>query len=124
MKRISLKEVLKPYAHEIYEEQYRRILHLLDEGRIKPVKASGTNGKSPALYREYWLIEEKKDYKELREELEYQLVPLISVECYLDHLQVYEQDREWVLMLNAYLKDRRRLYRYGKRTLCQKRHDL
>ena len=109
MKRISLEEVLKPYLNESYEEQYRRILHLLDTGQIKPVKASGTNGKSPALYRQYWLAEKKEDYKELREELDYQLVPLISVDYYLAHPQAYEQDREWVLMLNAYLKNKQGL---------------
>lgn len=109
MKRISLEAVLKPDSQESYEEQYRRIRRLLDEGRIRPVKASGTNGKSPALYREYWLTEEKKDYKQLREELKYQLVPLISVDYYLAHPDIYEQDREWVLMLDAYLKDRRQL---------------
>lgn len=109
VKRISLEAVLKSYLHEDYEEQYRRILYLLDAGMIKPVKASGTNGKSPALYREYWLTEEKKDYTELRDELKYQLVPLISVDYYLAHPETYGQDREWVLMLNAYLKDRREL---------------
>ena len=39
-----------------YEQQYQRILDLISEGRIVPLKASGTNGKHPALYREYWLI--------------------------------------------------------------------
>ncbi len=112
MKRISLEVVLKPYSHESYEKQYCRIRRLLDEGKIKPVKASGTNGKSPALYQEYWLAEEKKDYKELREELQFQLVPLISVDYYLAHPDIYEEDREWVLMLNAYFRDRRELLKH------------
>lgn len=126
MKRISLEQLLKldgarPHrrnqnqgssledTNETYAQQYCRILELLDSGKIKPIKASGTNGKSPALYREYWLAEEKKDYEELREELKYQLVPLISVDYYLTHPEAYEQDREWVLQLNGYLKNRREL---------------
>lgn len=109
MKRISLEQLLKTYTNETYGEQSRRIFEMLDSGRIKPVKASGTNGKSPALYREYWLPEEEKDYGNLREELQYQLVPLISVDYYLAHPAIYEQDREWVLLLNAYLRDRREL---------------
>ena len=28
---------------------------------LKPVKASGKNGKKPALYNEYWIIEEPED---------------------------------------------------------------
>ncbi len=109
MKRISLEQLLKPYHNENYAGQYRRIRGLLDSGRIRPVKASGTNGKTPALYREYWLMEEQKNYEELREELMYQLVPLLSVDYYLNHLSIYEQDRKWVLLLNTYLKERREL---------------
>ncbi len=109
MKRVSLEQLLKSYANENYAQQCRHICGLLDSGRIRPVKASGTNGKSPALYREYWVTEEKKNYDHLREELKYQLVPLISVDYYLTHLEIYEQDRQWVLMLNTYLKNRKRL---------------
>ena len=61
MKRISLEQLLKPYQNENYAVQYRSICGLLDSGRIRPVKASGTNGKTPALYREYWLAEEQKN---------------------------------------------------------------
>lgn len=107
MKRISLEQLLKTDTNETYARQCRRIRGLMESGKIKPVKASGTNGKSPALYREYWLAEEEKNYDDLREELRYQLVPLISVDYYLSHLGVYEQDRKWVLLLNTYLKKRR-----------------
>ena len=109
MKRISLEQLLRSYQNENYAGQCRRICGLLDSGRIRPVKASGTNGKTPALYREYWLMEEQKNYEELREELMYQLVPLLSVDYYLNHLSIYEQDRKWVLLLNTYLKERREL---------------
>lgn len=109
MKRVSLEQLLKPYTNENYIRQSHRILELLNSGKIRPVRASGTNGKSPALYREYWLAEEKKDYEELREELTYRLVPLLSVDYYLNHPAVYEQDREWVLKLNTYLKEHRGL---------------
>lgn len=105
----SLEQLLKPYTNETYAQQCRRIMELLNSGKIKPVKASGTNGKSPALYREYWLIKDEKDYEELREELKYHLVPLISVGYYLARPEAYEQDREWVLQLNSYLKNRREL---------------
>lgn len=109
MKRISLEQLLKHFGNtnESYAKQCSRVMELLDSGKLKPVKASGTNGKSPALYREYWLAEEKKDYENLREELKYQLVPLISVDYYLTHPEAYEQDRQWVLQLNAYLKNSR-----------------
>lgn len=109
MKRITLEQLIKPYADKSYAEQCRYVREMLDSGRVRPLKASGANGKTPALYLEYWLMEEQKNYEELREELTYQLVPLLSVDYYLNHLSIYEQDRKWVLLLNTYLKERREL---------------
>ena len=48
-----------------YKALYAKIIALLQDNKIKPVKASGTNGKSPALYKEYWIIEEKAGYVQL-----------------------------------------------------------
>ena len=45
MKRISLKELLHSRQNNTYEQQYQYILELISEGKVKPVKASGTNGK-------------------------------------------------------------------------------
>lgn len=107
MKRISFEKLSASGGVFSYQEQYEYIKRLLEAGKIKPVKASGLNGKSPALYREYWVLEKKKDYGELREELLYQLVPGISVDYYLAHPASYEEDRRWVLLLNTYLKKNR-----------------
>lgn len=106
MKRISLEKLVHPYFHLPYSQQYNHIINLLKAGKIKPVKASGTNGKSPALYREYWVEEEKRDYSALEEELKFRITPLISIDFYLAHLDRYEKDRLWVLQLNDYLKNR------------------
>lgn len=104
MKRTSLENLLNTRQHLPYQEQYEYILKLLEKGRIKPVKASKTNGKKPALYREYWLLEEPKDYSSYIEEIKYTFSTMISVDYYLAHLDIYEEDRPWVLMLNEYLK--------------------
>ncbi|MDY5846195.1 MAG: DUF2220 family protein [Bariatricus sp.] len=105
MKRSSLDQLLKSKSELPYEKQYEYIMHLLVKGSIRPVKASGTNGKKPALYLEYWQQEAKKDYSHLEEELKFHIVPLISVDYYLSHLDTYEKDRPWVLLLNNYLKE-------------------
>ena len=105
MKRTSLDNLLNTRQHLSYQEQYEYIRKLLEEGRIKPVKASRTNGKKPALYREYWILEETKDYSSYIEEIKYTFSTMISVDYYLAHLDVYEEDRSWVLMLNEYLKE-------------------
>lgn len=112
MKRISLETLLRSKGTLTYTQQHQYIMTLLEEGKIKPLKASGTNGKKPALYHEYWLIEKQKDYSELVEELKYHLLPIISVNYYLSHPDIYEQDREWVLMLNDYLQNKKGCLQY------------
>ncbi len=107
MKRISFEALISSYKNVSYKEQYEYIKKLLEAGKIKPVKSQGTNGKSPALYKEYWLIEEKKDYTHLKEELLYEIVPMISTDYYLQHLDIYEKEREEVLLFNYYLKNHR-----------------
>lgn len=107
MKRISLEALLGKKGHLDYGQQYAYIIELLDAGRIKPLKASGKNGKRPALYLEYWLLEETQDPGPLLEELRYTMVPAISIDYYLAHPKIYQQERPWVLLLNAYLRDRR-----------------
>ena len=50
MKRISLDDLLHTRQDLDYQEQYEYIMKLLEKGQIKPVKASKSNGKKPALY--------------------------------------------------------------------------
>ena len=54
MKKILLEKLLDNCKEQEYQKQYEYIINLLEEKKIKPVKASRLNGKSPALYREYW----------------------------------------------------------------------
>ena len=104
MKRISLDDLLHTRQNLDYQKQYEYIMKLLEKGQIKPVKASKSNGKKPALYREYWMVEEQKDYSNYIEEIKYTFSTMISVDYYLAHPDMYEKDRIWVLMLNEYLK--------------------
>lgn len=112
MKKILLEKLLENCKEQEYQKQYEYIMNLLEEMKIKPVKASRLNGKSPALYREYWILEDSRDYGEYIEELRYDIVPDISVDYYLRHLESYEADREWVLLLSQYLKNRRETLRF------------
>lgn len=107
MKRILLEELLESCQTDSYEEQYHYIMDLLEQGCIRPVKSAGTNGKKPALHCSYWKVEQKKDYSALEDELKYQLHPMISVDYYLSHLENYERDRDFVLLLNRYLREKR-----------------
>lgn len=107
MKRISLEKIESQYEITSYQELCKKVLELLENEEIKPLKASGTNGKKPALYKEYWIIEKTRDNSLLIEELSYLYVPSISTDYYLKHLEQYQEDRPWVLLLNQYLKTNR-----------------
>lgn len=105
MRRVKLDDLAAKYRLREYKELYTKVLELIDSKKIKPVKASGINGKSPALYREYWLIEESQDVTKYLEELNFQIVPAISTDYYKAHMDQYLQDRQWVLLLNDYLRN-------------------
>ena len=107
MKRILLTKIETQYKLNSYQDLYRKVMELLEKKEIKPVKAAGTNGKKPALYKEYWLIETQQDNSSFMEELSYLYVPTISTDYYLNHMKQYQEDRLWVLMLNQYLKANR-----------------
>lgn len=107
MKRITLEDLQKQSKAEDYPELCRWIFSELEKGKLKPVTASGINGKKPALYRAYWLVETEKDYGELEEELKYFLHPLILNDYYLKNPEKYSQERKWVLLLNQFLTEHR-----------------
>ena len=103
MKRISLDDLLHTRQDLDYQEQYEYIMKLLEKGQIKPVKASKSNGKKPALYREYWMVEEQKDYSNYIEEIKYTFSTMISVDYYLAHPDTYEKDRKQLFFFIFYL---------------------
>lgn len=103
--KINLDTLSSQYRIFEYRALYAKVMALIEGDSIKPVKASGTNGKSPALYREYWIIEEKQDMSNYLDELNYEIVPSISTDYYRTHIAQYIQDRPWVLLLNDYLKN-------------------
>ena len=52
MKRISLDDLEHALHPQDYQQLYEAVLHKIEQGEIKPVKASGKNGKKPVLYRQ------------------------------------------------------------------------
>ena len=104
MKRITLDELEHIKKINNYEELYALVIALIQAEELKPIKSSGFNGKKPALYNAYRVLEHNTDYSMYENELLYDFVPSISTDYYLHHLKQYEEDREWVLLLNEYLK--------------------
>jgi len=78
---------------------------LIEDQKIKAVKASPLNGKTPALHTGYWLAEEAPDErkrKEQEEDLKFHMSPAIRTDYYLNHLDVYGAEERWVALLNRY----------------------
>lgn len=109
MKKIQLEEIRKQNNFKDYQELCKYVTKQQESGRYKPVKASGWNGKNPPLHNAYWLVEKKKDYTDLLEELRFGLRPEMQIDYYLAHPEEYEKDREYVLALNEYLGNRDKL---------------
>lgn len=107
MKRITLEDIELKYKPENYQALYNKVISLINEDKLKPVKASKLNGKKPALYKAYWVIEEVEDNSSYIDELSYKYVPTISTDYYLKHLGQYKEDRQWLILLNHYLKNNR-----------------
>lgn len=103
MKKCSLEEISRKKNLE-YGELCKYIYNKISEGSIRPVKKSGLNGKKPALYLEYWIIEEKKDYTNIFYEIRFSLATDIVTDFYLAHPKAYEEDREYVIALSDYIK--------------------
>lgn len=102
MKRISLEQLLKESRKDSYLEQYQYICEQIKQQKIKAVKNSPLNGKTPALHVSYWIIGPKSDYRAQMEELQFQMVPAIRTDYYLRHPDVYQKEEKWVKLLNRY----------------------
>ncbi len=105
MKKIPLEQLLKESRAETYAEQYRYVRRLIEAKKIKAVKASPLNGKTPALPVSYWLAEDVPDERkrqEQEEDLKFHMSPAIRTDYYLNHLEVYGAEERWVTPLNRY----------------------
>lgn len=105
MKKIPLEQLLKESRAETYAEQYRYVRRLIEAKKIKAVKASPLNGKTPALPVSYWLAEDVPDERkrqEKEEDLKFHMSPAIRTDYYLNHLEVYGAEEHWVTQLNRY----------------------
>ena len=103
MKKCSLEELLKTYRQKTYSEQYAHIMKLIDSGQIKPIASAGTNGKKPALPLKFWWLQEQ-DFSDLKQELLYNLSPMISHDYYVKNLAVYAKERKAVQQMSQYFK--------------------
>jgi len=102
-KKIYLTELAAQHKAMDYRQLYSYILSEITEKRLAPVKASGLNGKTPALYNAYWLTEQEKEEADISEELKYKIHPLLNTAYYQKHPRRYQQEKREILLLSDYL---------------------
>ena len=108
-KKITLQEIEQHYLLKDYRELYDFILSLIEQEVIPPIKSSGRNGKKPSLYKSYRLKISLENEKTLQDEVTYVFHPLLNQEYYLNHLKQYQLDRESILKINDFFKNKREL---------------
>ena len=105
-KKITLQEIERHYHLTKYRELYDFILQLIQQNVISPIKSSGVNGKKPSLYKSYRIQNCIENEDPLKEEVMYLFHSLLKQEYYLSHLKQYQLDREAVLKINDFFKNR------------------
>ncbi len=105
MKKATLDELLKGKKFNTYEDEVDYIFKLINDKKIKPIKKSSKNGKKPALHLGYWVLDEKKDYSSLYDELRNLISSKIQIDYYLNNPSVYENERKLVIQLSDYLEN-------------------
>lgn len=104
MKRRTLEQLLGDKTNAEYGEQYAYVMKLVAEEKIKPLRTASKNGKKPALYLEYWLLEEAQDYSALKQELLFKLASQIDITYYQHNLAAYAKERQDVFQLSNFLQ--------------------
>ncbi|MBM7558093.1 Wadjet anti-phage system protein JetD domain-containing protein [Halanaerobacter jeridensis] len=88
-----------------YQQFATAIKELVNQNKLRPVKARGENGRRPRLYNWYQIkTEDKKISKELKKELLTQYAPQLSMSYYLHHPGQYKRDQEYIKIIDDFFK--------------------
>lgn len=108
-KKITLDEIATLYKLYDYHSLVSFIIEEIEAGFIDPIKASGTNGKTPALYNRYRVIRLEVDNEKYEDELMFNLHSSLKIDYYLKNIDKYKEDREYVLKLSNYIANHKKL---------------
>jgi len=101
--KIDINEIKVFYNVKEYIELYQLICSFIENNRIKPIKSSKTNGMKPALYNKYIIVKDEKDYRQYKNEINYELNPAINTSYYLKNMDNYEKDKSYILKFSKFL---------------------
>lgn len=100
----DIKNIQEYLRIEDYYDFYDVVMNLCNEGLLVPVKSSGFNGKSKPLYKRYYIRKPSEDFSCYINELKNELHPLLDTRYYLNNIEKYVEDREYVIKLSNYFK--------------------
>ena len=104
-KKVTLDEIIKHNQIEDYNELVDYIMDNIQNGKLKPIRSSKTNGKKPALYNAYKIITAQPSYNEYTDELKYKIHPSLKIDYYLKHPEKYIDDRHDILALSKFIEN-------------------
>ncbi len=104
MAKITLDAYRIQHKCKSYIDLVKRIENDIAKEKLQPIKASGLNGKSPALYNAYFIKEQAIDEAFYSNELHYDLSPMINTTYYVSNLKTYLKERDYVLKLSQFLQ--------------------
>jgi len=107
--KIDILEMQKYLNLTDYKDLVTIVQEFESRGILKPIIKSKLNGKKPALYNRYFILQEKKDYSQFMEELKYNINYELNIDYYLKHLDNYVEDRQYILKLSDFLNNKREL---------------
>lgn len=104
---ITLDEIQNFYKINDYDILYKTVNELIDDEKLNPVKASGSNGRNPEMYKKYRIIRKEEDFSSYLDEINFKLCAEFDVSYYKKHLNKYKENRKYILMLNEFLLNKR-----------------
>ena len=84
---VELSEIIRNTSED-YEDVAKALLEMIEQGNLVPVRASGQNGRRPALYNRYKIIRPDKDYSEACSSIRL-LHARFNHQYYLNHPEQY-----------------------------------
>ncbi len=105
-KRIDIDELQQYLNISDYMELVSVVSNLINEEVIIPIKSSKLNGKKPALYNRYTVVDAKEDNTKFTQELSYGINIKLDKTYYMKNIDKYKQDRKFILSLSKFLDER------------------
>lgn len=99
---ITETELQKLCGQEDYLLFCNEVAVLVEKGWLKPVRASGANGRLPPLYNRYRIIKPPEDYSGHTEAIR-RLNPVLNIAGYLERPQLYVKHLSIIEGLSTYL---------------------